>query len=309
MPPQDDSRSARDEVVIDLEALWNRNFDALRDCRSLQRRIQEFGIRYPILDLLVDRGKLSRPFAYADAETTPLLPSEVPFRSREDQILTRACAHQRITTGQIVAAQQIQRNLSKLGAAVSLSYVLVELNYVRWKDLKEIDRSLVKGVDPTKPSLEDAETASGPMQAVKKRSTPGAPLEIEDCETTYVPSVGRAAKSHSASSGAIRRAAIQEPATHEEKVNADRRLRTRLRAVPESNLVSLLRETRLIKDPELDACVTERADRLRSSRTPVSLGEVLLDLHLITSSVAEVLLQTLERTGSPRAGSGNKGAP
>ncbi len=291
MPPDSDP------VSIDLETLWNRNFNLLRDCRNLQRRIAELGLRYPIVDLLHALGHIPRELAQEAAGDTHVFPTYLPFKQREDLVLTRACGLRKLNTSQIVAAQQILRAVTKLGAPVSLSYVLVELNYIRWKDLRIIDQQLQDGAGVV-PTLDERGTASGPLPAVK-RDQPKS-FDLENCETSYVPAVGRPEKSRAPSSGVLRRMAIPEPSTPEEQDEQRRRVRERLRAIPEADLVALLRQTRLISEHDIESGVSARADLVRALRDAVSLGEVLMDREVLSAPMAEVILKTYERAGVPR---------
>ncbi len=301
MDPPSETTPSAGTGGVDLEALWNRNYHLLRDCRALERRVGEFGIRYPVIDLLVTLGHVNRDRALETVGEDHIFPTDLPYQQPEEKVLTRACALQRLTTGQIVAAQQILRSVAKLGAPASLSYVLVELNYVRWKDLVEIDRELRQGAAVV-PGIEDRETESGPLAAVRRDGKPGAPANLEDCETTYVKAMGRSGKSRGSSSRVFRMPSPAEPQSHEEAMEADRRLRQRLREIPEADLIGLLRETRMVNPHDLETSVELRVERLRETGKPVSLGEILLDRGFLAVGSAEILLSTWERTqgGDPR---------
>lgn len=261
-----------DFVVVDLEALWNRNYHALRDCRSIQRRVQDLGIRIPIQHLLVLKRHLSPTLAWEGVEDPPAAPKDMPFTHREDKVITAAIARNVLTTGQMVAAQQILDALVKIGIQATLSYVLVELNYLRWKDLKEIDQTLDQGNIAEETAVPDLDN----RPADDKTMIPSLDDRAPSAEVTFPE----------------RRA--ERPEEDQDKLA--QKMRKKMRHIPDDEMADLLRETRMLRDSEIDSAILGRRDMARSTDRSILLGEFLLDTKVITPAQAKVLVKTWVKT-------------
>ncbi len=255
-------------TAAELKDEWTRDLQIVRQCRGLQAQIADYGIHFPIHDLLVMRGHLRREVALEILPTDHVFPSDDPTRHGEKTVLERARETGKVSETQFDAARAILRSIAQIGVPVTLMYVMVSLKYVNWKDLIEIDRRLAD--PPAKPdaatSLEDAET--------KGRPAIGGP-GLEDAATR---------ERSLADLGTVKL---------EESTRRSAEMRLRLLGIPEADLRELLRETRLVPDGVVEGALAT----VRRNSPPTPLVDALMQRGALSSSVAEVLIETWQRRG------------
>ncbi len=248
-----------------LKEEWTHDLAHVRQGRALQRQIAEYGIHYPLLDLLVMRGHLRREVAQRALPADHVFPSDLPFRRPEAEVLARAQAAGKVSETQSTAGQAIVRSIAMLGVPVTLSFVFVQLKYLRWKDLLEMDRRLEAAAgEALAGRLEDADT--------RERPAVGAPA-LEDMETR---------ERSLADLGHVRL---------DEGTRRRAEMRLRLMGIPEAELRAILIETRLIPESDLEGPATPAT----GDPTAPTLVDVLLQRGVLTTQVAEVLVETYQK--------------
>lgn len=126
----------------ELREEWTRDALALRECRALQKQAAEIGLDYPILDLLVARGRLGRDVARRGVLPDYRFPGDPCTRLPETRVLARLRAEKVVGDEAWRAVEAALRGLAKLKIPATTVGLLLKLGHVRPADVARIEREL-----------------------------------------------------------------------------------------------------------------------------------------------------------------------
>lgn len=126
---------------------WSRDVQALRECRALQKQIAEIGLTYPILDLLVARGRLGRDVARRGVPPEYRFPGDPCTRLPETRVLARLRAEGTVSAEAWRAVEGALRGLAKLKIPATTVGLLLKLGHLRPADVARIEHDLDEADD------------------------------------------------------------------------------------------------------------------------------------------------------------------
>ncbi|MEK7866214.1 MAG: hypothetical protein AAB434_05985 [Planctomycetota bacterium] len=121
---------------------WARDVQVLRECRALQKQVAALGLQFPILDLLVARGRLGRDIARRGLPPEYRFPGDPCTRHPEARVLARVRAAGSITEEVWRTVEAALRGFARLKVPATTVGLLVRMGHLRPADLAGIEREI-----------------------------------------------------------------------------------------------------------------------------------------------------------------------
>ncbi len=131
----------------ELRDEWTRDAQVLRECRALQKQVAELGVQYPILDLLVARGRLGRDLARRRVPPEYRFPGDPCTRLPEARVIARVRAGGTVPEEAWRRVEAALRALSKIKVPDTHVALLLRMGHLRPADISRIEQEIEEADD------------------------------------------------------------------------------------------------------------------------------------------------------------------